>query len=225
MVPLGVLNQDIEEGDPSILLDLPFATDMLDKSMYRVPMRLYASEESYLPVLQDGALFFPQLTGISAIATGRNDLSVFEHLNLKNKKFTIEYETKPMYGSNAAVFFMSNSLFNVTYVGGSAGSVHVSHSSSFGRTIGGVYNYRYDVMLDGRLNYIAPGYTKVKLVRTGATSYQLYLNDVLIDNDTAMSPTMFLDTGDVGKGVILTSSYASSCYIKNVKIISNGDIV
>ena len=77
-------------GDQSILLDLPFATDMLDKSMYQVPMRMGEFNGSNTPVITGGALFLPAGSGTySALATGLTNNSVFPHLDLKNKKYTI----------------------------------------------------------------------------------------------------------------------------------------
>jgi len=115
-------------GDQSILLDLPFATDMLDKSMYQVPMRMGEFNGSNTPVITGGALFLPAGSGTySALATGLTNNSVFPHLDLKNKKYTIEFEAK------------TTSIYNYGVRVAMGNNLNTSNNAEHGGTIGMYY--------------------------------------------------------------------------------------
>ena len=212
-------------GDQSILLDLPFATDMLDKSMYQVPMRMGEFNGSNTPVITGGALFLPAGSGTySALVTGLTNNSVFPHLDLKNKKYTIEFEAK------------TTSIYNYGVRVAMGNNLNTSNNAEHGGTIGMYYRtspntsecYVSSSTSTGILDALGANppttFVKVKLVRDGATSYKLYLDDVLVQSATSSAEIMFKNTGDIAKGVIIASPTNSPCYIKNFKITDNGGI-
>lgn len=219
---LGVLKK---KGDPNVLLDLPFTTDMLDKSMYQVPMRMGEFNGSNTPVITGGALFLPAGSGTySAIATGLTNNSVFPHLDLKNKKYTIEFEAKTSslysYGVQVKMAIDLNSSNNAA----NGGTIGMYYRTSPNTSEGYVSNAGGAGILDAFGANPPTTFVKIKLVRDGATSYKLYLDDVLAQSATSGTEIMFRNTGDIAKGVIIAASQNAPCYIKNFRITANGTV-
>lgn len=210
MWPLGVLKK---KGDANILLDLPFTTDMLDKSSYNTPLRI-AGSSGGTPAIIDGALFMPASGGTSAFATGTVDGEAQAHLDLKNKKYTIEFEFKNGTAlTQAGVFKMSKNIGSSG--GGGVGSpsydrISVNNSSNTGIMS---YVFGYDAFTQ---------FVKVKIKRIAATLYELYVDDVLVTTTTNTSNVMFSTIDDRAQGVVFQTTFGRPFYIKNFKITSNG---
>lgn len=197
-------------GNPNILLDLPFSSDTLDKSVYNTTMRVASGS----PVISSGSLYVP---ASSCLMTGSIDGEEQAQLDLTNRLYTIEYDFKnATAGAIVTIFDMAKTL-----TGASAGGASTSPSSSSLT----VYNTSgAGVFTSHSLGYDASTqFTNVKIKRVSSQGYELYVNDVLVKTATTSTGVMFNADGR-GKGVRFKASVGAAFYIKNFKITSNGSV-